>query len=151
MLQYTLLTAERKIRCLRCTARSSKTGLQCGRPALKASKTQKCQFHGGRSTGPTTPEGKARLAALHTVHGRETKAARAEFSAASARINQLEDAAYLLGMMTGPRTRGRKPRGYVPVRTLDDIKQMMFDELLNLDRASVEEVKNIARKTLVRG
>ena len=34
--------------CARCTAMSKRTKEQCGRPALKASKTQKCQFHGGR-------------------------------------------------------------------------------------------------------
>ncbi len=64
-----LMTAGGKIQCLRCTAKSSRTGIQCGRPALKSSKTQKCQFHGGRSTGPRTAEGKARIAALHTKHG----------------------------------------------------------------------------------
>lgn len=99
--QY-LITAGKKIQCLRCTARSSRTGFQCGKPALKASKTQKCAVHGGRSTGPKTAEGKARISALHTVHGEETRAKRAERSEASARLSRLEDAAYLLGMMTGP-------------------------------------------------
>jgi hypothetical protein len=126
-----LSTGGGRIRCLRCTARSCRTGTQCGRPALKNSKTQKCQFHGGRSTGPKTEEGKARLAALHTVHGQETRAKRAERSVASARLSQLEDAAYLLGMMTGPRGRGRKARGYVPIRTLDDARQMLLDNSLH--------------------
>ena len=45
--QY-LQTAGGKITCLRCTAQSSRTKLQCGRPAIKTSRTQKCQFHGGR-------------------------------------------------------------------------------------------------------
>ena len=126
-----LLTGGGRIRCSRCTAHSSRTGQQCGRPALKISKTQKCQFHGGRSTGPKTEEGKARIAALHTVHGQQTRAKRAERSAASARLNQLEDAAYLLGMMTGPRGRGRKARGYVPIRTLDDVVRMVVDNNLH--------------------
>ena len=60
-----LLTGRGKIQCLRCTAKSSRTGVQCGRPALKSSKTQKCQYHGGRSTGPKTAGGKARIAAAH--------------------------------------------------------------------------------------
>jgi hypothetical protein len=77
-----LVTAGGKIKCLRCTAKSSRTKQQCGRPALKTSKTQKCQFHGGRSSGPKTPEGKARIAASHTVHGADSKSARAERSAA---------------------------------------------------------------------
>jgi hypothetical protein len=126
-----LITAGGKIQCLRCTANSSRTGVQCGRPALKSSKTQKCQYHGGRSTGPKTAEGKARIAAAHTVHGQETKAARAERSAGSARLSRIEDAAYLIGLMTGPRTRGRKPKGYMPVKTLDDVRQMVLDSVLN--------------------
>jgi hypothetical protein len=70
-----LVTAGGKIKCLRCTAKSSRTKQQCGRPALKSSKTIKCQFHGGRSSGPKTPEGKARIAASHTVHGKDSKSA----------------------------------------------------------------------------
>ena len=51
-------TAGGRIRCARCTAQSSRTKLQCGRPALKTSKTQKCQFHGGGQTsGKQTLEG----------------------------------------------------------------------------------------------
>jgi hypothetical protein len=133
-----LLIAGGKIKCLRCTARSSRTGLQCGRPALKTSRTQKCQFHGGRSNGPKTAEGKARIAALHTEHGRETRAKRAERSDASAHLSRLEDAAYLLGMMTGPRGRGRKASGYVPVQTIEQVRQMMIDDLYTVIKGSSE-------------
>jgi hypothetical protein len=130
MNQY-LITAAGKIQCLRCTARSTRTGNQCGRPALKSSRAQKCPAHSGRSTGPKTAEGKARIAALHTEHGRETRAKRAERSEASARLSRLEDAACLLGMMTGPRGRGRKARGYVPVKTIEQVRRMMIDDVLN--------------------
>lgn len=126
-----LFTAGGKILCLRCTAHSSRTGLQCGRPALKSSKTQKCQYHGARSTGPKTAEGKARIAAAHTLHGQETNAARAERSAGSARLSRIEDAMYLLEMTNAPRTRGRKAKGYVPVKTLDDVRQMVLDSVLH--------------------
>lgn len=119
------------MQCLRCTALSSRTGVQCGRPALKSSKTQKCQYHGGRSTGPKTPQGKARIAAAHTVHGQETNAARAERSAASARLSRIEDAIYLLEMTTAPRARGRKAKGYVPVKTLNEVRQMLLDSVLD--------------------
>jgi len=129
MHELMLLTADGKIRCLRCTARSSRSGLQCGRPALKASRTQKCQFHGGGSSGPKTAEGRGRIATAKTVHGQDTKQARANRSAASARIRRLVDAGYLLGMMAGPRPRGRRAAGYVPVSTLDDIRQMISDDL----------------------
>jgi hypothetical protein len=35
-------------------------------------------MHGGKSTGAKTPEGRARLSALHWKHGRSTTEAKAE-------------------------------------------------------------------------
>ena len=124
---FYLTTAGGQIKCLRCTACSTRTMQQCGRPALKSSKTQKCQFHGGRSSGPKTPEGKARITASHSVHGEDSKSARTERSAASAKLKRIEDAMHLLGMTTAARTTGRKPRGYEPLKTLDDVRQMVLD------------------------
>ena len=66
-----LLSVASSSQCARCTAMSKRTKEQCGRPALKASKTQKCQFHGGRGSGPKTPEGRQREAQVHTVHGQQ--------------------------------------------------------------------------------
>jgi hypothetical protein len=125
--QLLLSTAGGRISCARCTAQSSRTKLQCGRPALKTSKTQVCQFHGGRGSGPKTEAGRSRIAAAHYKHGESTKAARAEFSKASAKLNQLEDALYILGICSAPRTRGRKPSGYMPVRSTHDVIQMVLD------------------------
>lgn len=104
--------------------------------------SQKCQFHGGRGSGPKTAEGKARIAAAHTVHGQETKAVRAERSVGSARLSQLEDAMHVLGMTTAVRSRGRKAQGYVPVKTMADVKRMMIDDLLHLDRGAGRQQKN---------
>lgn len=125
--QLFLSTAGGRIRCARCVARSTRTKLQCGRPALKTSKTQVCQFHGGRGSGPKTEAGRSRIAAAHYKHGESTKAARAEYSKASAKLNQLEDALYILGICSAPRTRGRKPSGYKPVRSVQDVVQMVLD------------------------
>ena len=126
--QLLLSTAGGRIRCARCTAQSSRTKLQCGRPALKTSKTQVCQFHGGRGSGPNTEPGRSRIAAAHYKHGESTKAARAEYSRASATLSKLEDAMYFfLKMTTAPRTRGRKPSGYKPVRSIQDVVQMVLD------------------------
>ena len=120
--QLLLSTADGRICCLRCTAQSSRTKLQCGRPALKTSKTQKCQFHGGGQTsGKQTLEGRSRIAAAHYKHGESTKAARAEYSKASATLNQLEDAMHLLKMTSATRTRGRKPNGYKHVQSVEDV------------------------------
>jgi len=110
-----------RIKCRRCKATSIRTGLQCGRPALKFSKTQKCQFHGGRSTGPKTQEGRQRIAKAQFRHGLETKKAREDRSQGFARLLQLEDAMYLLGMTNAPRTRGRKPKGYKRLRTISEV------------------------------
>ena len=134
-----LATAGGRICCARCTAQSSRTKLQCGRPALKSSKTQKCQFHGGGQTsGKQTEEGRSRIAAAHYKHGESTKAARAEYSKASATLNQIEDAMHVLGMTTAPRTRGRKPNGYRPVLTVTDVQQLILDIELHRVRGSFE-------------
>ena len=114
-----------RIFCLRCTAQSTRTKLQCGKPAMKLSKTQKCTHHGGRSKGATTEEGKQRIIDANLTHGQSTRAAREEHSKVSARLSMLEDCMYVLGMTTAPRIRGRKPAGYVPVRSLDDVKRVL--------------------------
>ena len=129
--QLFLSTAGGRICCARCTAQSSRTKLQCGRPALKTSKTQKCQFHGGGLTsGKQTEEGRSRIAAAHYKHGESTKAARAEYSRASTTLNQLEDAMHLLKMTTATRTRGRKPNGYKPVRTVQDVVESLLTAVM---------------------
>ena len=114
-----------RIRCLRCTARSVRSGEQCGKPAMRSSKTQKCTHHGGRSKGATTVEGKQRIIDANLKHGQSTRAARAEHSKVSARLSMLEDCMYVLGMNKEPRIRGRKPAGYVPVRTIDDVREVL--------------------------
>jgi hypothetical protein len=62
--QQYLITGGGKITCLRCTATSSRTKVQCGRPAIKTSRTQKCQFHGGR---PHTAEVLKRISEANTT------------------------------------------------------------------------------------
>ena len=59
----------------RCEARTRK-GTLCQRPGTK--KNGRCKLHGGRSTGPRTAEGTARLAASKTTHGRTTAVERAK-------------------------------------------------------------------------
>jgi len=126
--QY-LLTAGGKITCLRCTAKSTRTKLQCGRPAIKTSRTQKCQYHGGR---PHTAETLKRISEANTLHGQSTKAAKKQHRHGSSLIRELEDAIALLKMGEGPRIRGRKPRGYKPVRTQADVVRMIQERLLHI-------------------
>ena len=126
-----LSTAGGRITCLRCTANSSRTKKQCGRPALITSKTKVCQFHGGRGSGPKTDEGKARIAAAHTKHGDYSKAGKAATSAGLAKLCQFEDVLYVLNMTSVKRSPGRKPLGYKPVRTIKDVFEVVFDTLAN--------------------
>lgn len=122
-----LTTAGGRIKCPRCTAMSSRTKQQCGKPALNSSKTQKCGHHGGLSTGPKTAEGRQRIADAQTVHGRDTKAERLERSQGSLRLAQLEDAMHVLAITSATRSRGRKPNGYTPLRTIDDVCRVLVD------------------------
>ena len=114
-----------RIRCLRCSARSVRSGEQCKKPAMKSSKTQKCTHHGGRSKGATTVEGKQRSIDANVTHGQSTRSAREEHSKVSAQLSTLEDCMYVLGMTAEPRVRGRKPAGYVSVRSLDDVRRVL--------------------------
>ena len=58
----------------RCGAETRK-GTPCQRPAYK--RNGRCSLHGGRSTGPKTDDGLARLTAARTTHGKYTKEKRA--------------------------------------------------------------------------
>ena len=113
-----------RIRCLRCTAQSSRTKKQCGKPAMNSSATQKCTHHGGRSTGPRTAEGKQRLLQAHLLHGEHTKTAGAEYSKDSAKLSMLEDCLRVLGMDI-KRRQGRKAAGYRAVRTMEGMTEFV--------------------------
>jgi hypothetical protein len=127
-----LVTAGGKVVCARCTAKSKRSGEQCKKPALKTSRTQKCEFHGGRSTGPKTAEGKARQRAAVLKTGDYTKEAMEDKARSVRVLHGLEDAMYVLNMTTMPRTRGRKPLGYVPLQTVEDVVKFALDNPLHL-------------------
>ena len=116
-----------KVVCVRCSAKSRQTGQQCSRPAVQGSRTHKCEWHGALSTGPKTPEGKARSIAARTTHGEATNVVRREQSQASLRLAQFEDVLYLAGLSTAPRSRGRKPSGYCPIATPAQAMRFLFD------------------------
>ena len=126
-----LVTAGGRITCLRCTAMSKHTQKQCRKPALKISRTQKCQFHGGRGSGPKTAEGKARIGAAHLVHGNETNQRKLERSQGALKLAQIEDVAHAIGLITATRTTGRKPAGYRPIRTLEEAKAWVVEDALH--------------------
>ena len=109
MTNYTTLGG--RVTCTHCNALSKRTRQRCQAPAIKG-KT-KCRFHGGKSTGPKTKAGRAKIAAAHTVHGRETRQKRADTSAKLAELHQLEQLGFTCGLYPEgtERMRGRKPKG----------------------------------------
>jgi hypothetical protein len=127
--QY-LQTAGGNITCLRCTAQSTRTKLQCGRPAIKTSRTQKCQYHGGR---PHTAETLKRISEANMLHGQATKQAKEQYRHSIELIHELQDAMHVLEMGDGPKIRGPKPKGYKPVMTQADVVRMIRERLLHLN------------------
>ena len=75
--------------------------------------------------GPRTAEGRQRIAQAQLKHGAYSKAGLEAKQAESIQLRQLEDIARLVGMIQGPRTRGAKPRGYVPVTSIKAIKKLI--------------------------
>lgn len=95
------------IPCNRCAAVFKATGQRC--TAIPVTGRRTCVRHGGLSVGPRTIEGKKRCSAARTVHGQDTIAMRQERSLASARLAVLEAVGFSIGLMSGNRTRGRRP------------------------------------------
>ena len=118
-----LVTGGGRIFCSRCQAKN-RAGSQCAKPAVRGKRV--CRNHGGRSTGAKTSEGMARIKEAATKHGRFTQEGRERATAQAARIRELEDALIVLDAIPeGQRTRGPKPAGYEPVRTIADVRRLV--------------------------
>ena len=96
----------------------------------------KCRTHGGASTGPKTEAGKAAIRKAHLKHGEATLAARAESSAQSCKMQQLEDIMHVMHMTSATRTRGRKALGYVPIRTFEQARAWVILDLMKKAQAA---------------
>jgi hypothetical protein len=75
----------------RCGARSKRTGKPCRAAAMP---NGRCKVHGGKSTGPRTPEGLERSRRANWKHGhfsRQTKAERSRLRAAMLALRDLCD------------------------------------------------------------
>ena len=83
-----MILASGRIRCSRCQALSKRTKQQCGAPSVRGKRV--CRFHGGKSTGPKTDEGRKRCGIAKTVHGGETRAIRAKRAQKMAELKKLE-------------------------------------------------------------
>ena len=75
--------------------------------------------------GPQTAEGRQRIALAQLKHGAYSKANLVAKHAEAIQLRQLEDIAIVIGMITGPRTRGAKPRGYRPITSMEAVKALV--------------------------
>ena len=121
--EATISLAGGRIRCRRCQPLSRRSQLQCKKPALKGKRV--CDFHGGKSTGPKTAAGRQRIAESKTIHGRETRAIRAQRSNDLAYLRQLEDVGRMFQVIGGTKTSGRKPASYRPFRTEEEARRWL--------------------------
>ncbi len=90
-----------------CSAKSKRTGLTCNNPAAHGCKT--CRMHGAhksRNVANGVNSGKY-------INGHYTKEAKEKSSKSLVRLRYMEDIGKQGGFMTGTRTRGPKPIGYV--------------------------------------
>jgi hypothetical protein len=75
--------------------------------------------------GPRTAEGKKRIAQAQLKHSFYSKEGIEAKHAEAIQLRQLEDIAYLIGLIQGPRTRGCKPQGYKPVTSMAAVKALV--------------------------
>ncbi len=87
----------------RCGAKNRR-GVPCMGAAMRGKK--RCRHHGGRSTGPKTAAGLARIVAARTTHGGYG----AEFGALLARLRRIRAEAAALTAQHLAAQRGAKPR-----------------------------------------
>ena len=103
----------------KCSALTKRTKLPCQNPAAYGCRT--CRMHGARKA-ESIKRGKKHP---NYRHGRRTLETELEQSAASRRLQQMEDAMHLLGMTTAKRSRGRKANGYCKITSFDDVEKLL--------------------------
>ena len=90
-----------------CSAKSKRTGLPCNNPAAFNCKT--CRMHGAHKSRNVAKGGKSGK----YKNGHFTKEAKEKSSKSLVRLRYLEELGIQGGFMTGTRTRGPKPTGYI--------------------------------------
>ena len=90
-----------------CSAKSKRTGLPCNNPAAHGCKT--CRMHGAhksRNVAKGVNSGKYK-------NGHYTKEVKEKSSKSAVKLRYLEELGIQGGFLTGTRTRGPKPSGYI--------------------------------------
>lgn len=77
--------------------------------------------------GPQTQAGRLKCAQAKTVHGKETRAIRAERSRMAADLQALESFGHHIGLLSGSKTAGRKSAYYYQAQQqlLADLDQVL--------------------------
>ena len=101
---------------------TAKDRLNQGKPQVRA---EGCTLVKIKWNGPRTAEGKQRIAQAQLKHGAFSRAGLEAKHAESIQLRQLEDIAYLTGLIQGPRTRGAKPRGYRPITSMEAVMALI--------------------------
>ena len=101
---------------------TAKDRLNQGKPQVRA---EGCTLVKIKWNGPRTAEGRQRIAQAQLKHGAYSKAGLEAKHAESIQLRQLEDIAYLTGLIQGPRTRGCKPRGYKAITSMETVKSLV--------------------------
>ena len=95
-----------------------------------------CRTHGGASTGPKTEQGRQRCAEAKTIHGKDTRAKRAQNAVSAARLLLLRDLGLRIGLF-GPEPTGwpgRHPNLYAETRMMTT--EELVKEIDNLEAKS---------------
>ena len=87
-----------RVRAPRCQALSKRSKMQCQKAASNGKHV--CMFHGGKSAGAVTEQGRKRCAAAKTIHGRETRGKRELRAEKLREIRELEGLLKLKGLLT---------------------------------------------------
>ena len=80
----------------RCLAKTRR-GTPCQNPAIRG--RNRCKLHGGRSTGPKTEAGKARVVAAHWKHGRRSRARLERVKKVNAELRRITNQLKLEGLI----------------------------------------------------
>ena len=80
----------------RCGAKTRAGGV-CQNPAIGG--RNRCKLHGGRSTGPKTEAGKARVIAVHWKDGRRSRARVARVKEINAELRRITNQLKLEGLI----------------------------------------------------
>ena len=101
---------------------TAKDRVKKGRLEVRA---EGCNLKTAKWNGPRTAGGRQRIAQAQLKHGAYSKVGLEAKHAESIQLRQLEDIAFLTGLIQGPRTRGAKPRGYKAIRSMEAVKALV--------------------------